>query len=84
MDKPWKAIHPPMYKWYKLREQIEIDYPRLMIFREHTKLKLGFTTCEEHHWDRMTKKFEHRMNLDFFSELKRTMFLLKYGAFLEK
>jgi len=84
MDKPWKAIKMPMYKWYKLHERINQDYPNVFLFRHRLRNTLGFTTREQHYMDANRKNYEHRMCLDFFSEPKRTMFLLKYGEYLEK
>jgi hypothetical protein len=83
-SKPWKAVKMPMHKWYKLYAQIDKDYPKTLILRERTKNVLGFTTREEYYRDRDGNNFEHRMCLDFFSEPKRTMFLLKYGDFLDR
>lgn len=84
MNKPWKAVKMPMYKWYILRERIAADHPNIFLFRHRTRDKLGFTTREQHFYDDNRKNYEHRMCLDFFSESKKTMFLLKYGEYLEK
>ena len=84
MDKPWKAVKMPMYKWHRLYARINQDYPNIFLFRERTKNILGFTTREQFYRDGDGKNFEHRMCLDFFNEQQRTLFLLKYGDYLEK
>jgi len=84
MDKPWKAIKMPMHKWYILHARLDQDYPNVLKFRHRVKNTLGFTTREQHYRDHNGKNYEHRMCLDFFNEPKRTMFLLKYGEYLER
>ena len=84
MYKPWKAIKMPMHKWYLLYAQLDKDYPKTLKFRERTKNVLGFTTREQHYRDSNGNNYEHRMCLDFFNEPMRTMFLLKYGDYLDR
>jgi hypothetical protein len=71
-------------QWHKLRNRLTTDYsPSIMMLSYRMKDKLGFTVREHRDW---TEKVGYTtdIRLDFYSEPKRTMFILKYSEFLDK
>ena len=74
-----KAPKLSIQQWYKLREQLLLDYPKSVITVAYkTKEVLGFTVRIEQNptWDVFPKVY-----LDFFDEKKRSFFLLKYSEY---
>ena len=81
--------------WANLYSQIARDYPpSVLLIRNKMREVLGFTTRRHEVWlDRNvdsrdfgygTKYCVYTIHLDFYSELKRTMFLLKYSDIIGK
>ena len=87
MAKPIELSHS---QWKTLSEQLHKDYPRsVMIIRSRMQAKLGFVHREYKDWDdNMGKVGSHwRKNcimLDFYSESKRTFFMIKYSDYIQK
>ena len=75
-------------QWIRLKSKLLEDYPTsVVIIRQRSREVLGFVAREYEEWnldhhDRFQKKQDVR--LDFYSEPKRTMFLLKYSEYLDK
>lgn len=66
-------------QWYKLREQLLLDYPKsVIIVAWKTREVLGFTVRRKQNptWDAVPKIY-----LDFFDKKKRSFFLLKYSEY---
>ena len=85
MSKPIQVNH---VQWDRLREQLWRDYPRsVMMLRSRMQAKLGFTPRIYRDWDdNIGKGGGYRKNcimLDFYSEKKRTFFLMKYSDFIQ-
>jgi len=85
MSKPIELSHR---QWKTLSERLYQDYPHsVMLLREKCKAKLGFVPREYKDWDdNMGKYGGYRKNcvmLDFYSEKKRTFFLMKYSDYLQ-
>ena len=77
-----KPIQVSNGQWDRLREQLWRDYPRsVMMLRSRMQAKLGFTPRAYRDWDDNIGSFGgYRKNcimLDFYSEKKRTFFLMK-------
>lgn len=72
-------------QWEKLQKRLKEEHP-LSVFaiREKMKSVLGFTT--RHAYGPLPGSHIHEpiVHLDFFDEPKKTMFLLKYGDYLER
>lgn len=86
MTKPIEITHS---QWKKLVEQLKKDYsPSVLLLREKSKTKLGFTTREYKDWDDNMGKYggwrKNCIMLDFYSEKKRTFFIMKYSNFISK
>jgi len=86
MSKPIELSHT---QWARLKERLKQDYPPSVIYmRIKGKTKLGFTVREHKDWDKeMGKHGGWRKNcvmLDFYSEKKRTFFIMKYSDYLGK
>jgi hypothetical protein len=86
VSKPIELSHT---QWGRLREQLKQDNPpSVMIIRSRMKEKLGFTNRIYKDWDAqvMADFGGYRKNcvmLDFYSEKKRTFFLMKYSDFIQ-
>lgn len=79
-----KPIVLTQSKWYKLKERLTNDYSlSVMLLSYQMKDKLGFTVREHREWTEQ-RGYMVDIRLDFYSEPKRTMFLLKYSEYLDK
>jgi hypothetical protein len=86
MAKPIEISHS---QWTKLYEQLHKDYPpSVVLIRSRMKSKLGFTPREYKDYDKNLGKYGgYRKNcvmLDFYSEKKRTFFIMKYSEYINK
>ena len=76
--------------WMKIRYQLIQTHPKsVMLTRWKMREVLGFTDRLHTDWVNGVNKwggigFERReIHLDFFDEVKRTFFLLKYGDYID-
>jgi len=86
MTKPIEISHS---QWSKLVNQLSQDYPRSTIMlRNKMKERLGFTIREYKDWDDSIGKYggwrKNCIMLDFYSEKKRTFFIMKYADYIGK
>jgi len=86
MSKPIELSH---YQWKALSEQLQKDYPRsVMLIRSRMQSKLGFVVREYKDWDNNIGKYggyrKHCVMLDFYSESKRTFFMIKYSDYIQQ
>lgn len=75
--------------WRRIRDQLHKEYPKtVFMLRNKMKAVLGFTVREHRKWidkprtlgdDLDVGYYRDEVHLDFYSENKRTMFLLKYS-----
>lgn len=73
--------------WQKIREELHKEHPKsVFMIRDRMRQVLGFTVRE--HKAFVPKMdggyYDTEIHLDFFSENKRTMFLLKWSEFLNE
>ena len=85
MSKPIELSHR---QWQRLKEQLKQDYPiSVVLLREKSKAKLGFVPREHKDWDDNMGKYggwrKNCIMLDFYSEKKRTFFLMKYSEYIQ-
>jgi hypothetical protein len=82
MSKPIELTHA---QFEKLIERLKQDYPpSVIIIRSRMKEKLGFTTREYTEWEVGVGIRKRCMMLDFYSEKKRTFFIMKYSDYIQK
>lgn len=86
MTKPIEITH---HQWDKLLEQLKKDYkPSTFLIRERMKDKLGFTPRKHQDWDNSIGRYggwrKNCTMLDFYSEKKRTWFIMKYSDYIQK
>ena len=86
MSKPIELNHA---QWQRLLGQLMQDYPHsVMLIRAKMKSRLGFTPREYKEWDDSIGKYgSYRKNcvmLDFYSEKKRTFFIMKYSDYIQQ
>jgi len=84
-----KPIEISRKQWNKLVEQLRQDYPpSTIMLRSKMKARLGFTAREYKHWDDSIGKYggwrKNCIMLDFYSEKKRTFFIMKYSDYIGK
>lgn len=83
-----KPIVLSLDKWAKLHTRLANDnHPSVMLIREKMKVVLGFTVRRHREWADDSNFGKHQIEficLDFYNEPKRTMFLLKYGEYLDQ
>jgi hypothetical protein len=81
--------------WAKIYNNISQNYPpSVLLIRDRMRSVLGFTSRTHEEWmdsevnvndvSYGTRWRVTTIHLDFYSEPKRTMFLLKYSEYLEK
>jgi hypothetical protein len=77
-----KPITLKPIQWTNLRSRLTEDYGRgVMLIRSRMRDKLGFTVREHRSWS-AENGYTWDIRLDFYDEPKRTMFLIKYSAYL--
>jgi len=78
-----KPVELSITQWCKLLDKLKQDYPAsIFLIREKMKTKLGFTIREYKDWDKSCQKYRKNcIMLDFYSEKKRTFFLVKYSEY---
>jgi hypothetical protein len=69
-------------QWKTIRTELQTEHSKtVFMLREKMKRVLGFTVREHNEW--IIKPDggygDHQIHLDFYSEKKRTMFLLKFS-----
>ena len=69
-------------QWKTIRSELQTEHSKtVFMLREKMKRVLGFTVREHNEW--IIKPDggygDYRIHLDFYSEKKRTMFLLKFS-----
>ena len=68
-------------QWKRIRTDIKSETPQsVLMLREKMKRVLGFTLREHSEW--IDGNHQFTICLDFYSESKYTMFLLKYSEYL--
>ena len=77
-----KPVILTVSQWKDIRKQLQEEYPRtVFMLRDKMKQVLGFTVRE--HKEFIPKpdggSYGFEIHLDFYSENKRTMFLLKFS-----
>jgi len=82
-----KAIQLSKRQWSTIRTLLQDEYPKtVFMLRGKMRQVLGFTVRE--HQEFVPKLsggyYENQICLDFYSERKRTMFLLKFSELLGK
>ena len=78
--------------WKEIRSQLHEEYPKtVFMLRDKMRKVLGFTVREHKAWinkpvtpgdDLNFGYTEFQIHLDFYSENKRTMFLMKFSEIL--
>ena len=83
-----KPIVLSVEQWKTIRTALHEEYPKTtFMIRDKMKRVLGFTVREHRHWvDNPKAEYEwdrgdyvFQIHLDFYSENKRTMFLMKFS-----
>ena len=70
-------------KWINLQGRLQKDYPAsVMMISWKCKEVLGFTVRTHNTF--VNSRYVTDVRLDFYNEPKRTMFLLKYGEYVDR
>lgn len=89
-----KAVQLTTDQWKRIRKDLQADHPKtVFMIRDKMKTVLGFTVREHRAWidkpetagdDLNYGYYEMQIHLDFYSEKKRTMFLLKFSEIISE
>jgi hypothetical protein len=75
-----KSVILSVDQWKQIRKMLQEEYPKtVFMIRDKMKRVLGFTVREHKRWDEGVVNLMFEIHLDFYSEKKRTMFLLKFS-----
>ena len=75
-----KAIILTVAQWTYIRTELQTEHPKtVFMIKDKMKRVLGFTVREHKQWDEGVVNVMFEIHLDFYSEKKRTMFLLKFS-----
>jgi hypothetical protein len=77
-----KPIVLTVNQWQRIRSELHTEYPKtVFMLRDKMKRTLGFTVREHKQFVPNIDggSYGFQIHLDFFSENKRTMFLLKFS-----
>lgn len=82
-----KPIEISNYQWEKLNERLKKDYPLSTVLIRSKMIKdLGFVPRTHKDWDDNIGKYggwrKNCIMLDFYSEKKRTWFMIKYSEYI--
>lgn len=78
-----RVIKLSQAEWLKIYNDIAKNYPpSVLLVRSKMRKVLGFTSRT--HSERKLDGYDERIHLDFFSENKYTMFILKYSEYLKE
>jgi hypothetical protein len=70
-------------QWLDIRSKLKEEYPlSIFLLRDRMKQKLGFTPRDHRHYDSSKGYYVEQVHLDFYSENKKTMFLMKFSEVL--
>jgi len=72
-------------QWVGILEQLRKEYPQsIFLLRDRMRAKLGFTNRDHRHYDKEKGYYIEQVHLDFYSENKKTMFLMKFAGNLSE
>ncbi len=78
-----KTIKLSQATWLAIYNDIAKNYPHsVLLIRSKMRRVLGFTSRTHSEWDAGVVNQIEQIHLDFFSETKYTMFILKYSEYL--
>ena len=70
-------------QWKSIRTQLQEEYPRsIFLLRDRMRTKLGFTPRDHRHYEESKGYYVEQVHLDFYSENKKTMFIMKFSEIL--
>ena len=81
-----KPVVLSVSQWQVIRSELQTEHPRtVFMLRDKMKRVLGFTVREHTEWIAKPDGgySKHSIRLDFYSERKYTMFLLKFSEHME-
>lgn len=82
-----KPVVLTVSQWKSIREQLHEEYPRtVFMLRNKMKQVLGFTVREHKAFIQKPDGgyYDFQIHLDFYSDKKRTMFLMKFSEVISK
>jgi hypothetical protein len=78
-----KTVKLSQANWLKIYNDIAKNYPpSVLLVRSKMRKVLGFTSRTHSEWDAGVVNRIEQIHLDFFSETKYTMFILKYSEYI--
>jgi len=78
-----KTVKLSQASWLKVYNDIARTHPpSVLLVRSKMRKVLGFTSRTHSEWDAGVVNRIEQIHLDFFSETKYTMFILKYSEYI--
>lgn len=80
-----KTISLSVEQWNRLKAQLLEEYPKSVVYISYSSRRvLGFSVREHHVYKEQLIGYKHisEIKLDFYDEVKQTVFMLKYSEFL--
>jgi hypothetical protein len=82
------VVYMTQKNWNTVREILAKENPKsVMLISTKMRDHLGFSVREHRHWENVDGRYrftEENIALDFYSEKKYTMFLLRFSEFMSK
>ena len=80
-----KPVELTVSQWEVLYKRLKEEYPiSVVLIRSRMKEKLGFVNREYKEYNQLTQRYKNCVMLDFYSEKKRTFFIMKYSDILNE
>jgi hypothetical protein len=82
-----KPIVLTVDQWKRIRTDLQEEYPKtVFMLRDKMKRVLGFTVREHKAWIEKPDGgySDYQIHLDFYSQNKRTMFLMKFSEIMKE
>jgi hypothetical protein len=80
-----KPVELTVGQWEVLYKRLKEEHPiSVVLIRSRMKEKLGFVNRDYKEYNKTTQRYKNCVMLDFYSEKKRTFFIMKYSDILNE
>jgi hypothetical protein len=73
-----KSIKIQLSEWTEIQKTLREEYGNLALLNSWRKRTLGFTERSLQYFDSSTRRYHSVLYLDFYDEVMKTFFVLKY------
>jgi hypothetical protein len=80
-----KPVELTVSQWEVLYKRLKEEHPiSVILIRSRMREKLGFVNRDYKEYNQTTQRYKNCVMLDFYSEKKRTFFIMKYSDILNE